>query len=81
MQLRSSASPTSPLKRSKYHLEEKLHGDAIFVMQSSLKLIQDHFHWRYRLTFEENAVQHAEQICKEQEQSQISPFAYIIILS
>eukprot|EP00392_Amoebophrya_sp_AT5.2_P019229 g19983.t1 len=55
--------------------------DAIYVMQSSLKLVQDFFYYRYRLPFWENLRAQALMVCREQEQAQLTPFAFIGILS
>ncbi|CAD7972261.1 unnamed protein product [Amoebophrya sp. A120] len=62
-------------------LTESAHSDAIYVMQSSLKLVQDFFYYRYRLPFEENLLQQARMVCREQEQAQLTPFAFIGVLS
>ncbi|CAD7935926.1 unnamed protein product [Amoebophrya sp. A25] len=62
-------------------LTEDAHADAIYVMQSSLKLVQDFFFYRYRLPFRENLRQQAMMVCREQEQAQLTPFAFIGILS
>jgi len=63
------------------YIMHQMHSDAIFVMQSSLRLVQDFFWLRYRNPFETNLKQHAETICREKEQQQLTPFVFIVILS
>lgn len=72
-----SFTPQSAMK----FLTETMHPDAIYVMQSSLKLVQDFFYMRYRLPFWVNLHRYAESVCTEQEQHQLTPFAFIGILS
>ncbi len=68
--------------QSAFHfIREAAHADAIYVMQSSLKLVQDFFYMRYAVPFEQRLWDQSQAVCTEQETNQLTPFAFCGILS